>query len=43
MMAEVMTNVVAYTTEPESIEAQSTCEAAEYWDAEKWAGTLMQQ
>jgi len=43
MMAEMMANLVAYITEPESLEAQSICEAAEYWDAEKWAGTLMQQ
>ncbi len=30
MMAEVMTNAVTYNTEPESIGAQSTCEAEEY-------------
>jgi hypothetical protein len=41
-MANTHTFNVAFTTEPESLEAAASGEAVEYWNSGKWAGALMQ-
>lgn len=40
-MANVNTFNVAFTAEPESLEAAANGKAINYWDSGKWAGELM--